>query len=947
MRYSKQALASYVALFLLCMQSASSQNSPTRPGFGAATAAQVYARFDKGELPPDTKLRRMRVVLANDIFKNNALQTLLFEQQDKHSSNYHQWISAKEYGKRFGAGTDTVSAVSQWLVNSGMSDVQTSKGNTYISFSGSVAAVEQAMHPGLHSYRVAGETHYANTKAPFIPKSLRGLVTVIQGLDDFVPRPSPHPALKAQYVTGSGLQSIGPGDLAAIYDISPLYRAGISGSRSTLAVVGAATPSLDDFQAYKQLFGLPANDFSTVIVPGSAAGTSAGGAEIEAALDLEVAGAIAPKAKLVYVQDDDIFGAVAYVVDNNLADILSMSYTVCELPGPEDMAYETLAMQATAEGITWVNASGDSGAAACEQAGSNAATSGLSVNLPASLPEVTGVGGTAFTNTSSSQYWASTNSSVEGTALGYVPEMVWNGSVNGLNVTASGGGISKDFYKPGFQSSIEDGQLYREVPDISFDASQAKPPYLIVTGGQVYYVGGTSAAAPLFAAIAALVNDYQLSNGGAQQSGLGNVNLQLYRMAQTDPDAFHDVTTGNNKVSCAEGSVDCIDGSIGYDAGIGYDMATGLGSVDAYKLATDWNSVELSSSTVNLVSGNADSSGSVTLTATVTANSSPAPGVVVFSWTNAAYQNVPTEFARVVVGNDGVAQTTFAGLPSGANLVTAAFQGTTDLLGSLSPAVTVNVAAAGAPTATASILDVQPQVSALNYLPLSATITGTSAAPTGVVNFYLGTTLMGSASVINGVAMTLSSTLPAVGIATLIAHYSGDSNYAAVVSEPVSITVVAPTTASPPAAPLPDFTLSAPSTVTMTQGTSGSIPVIITPLKGFAAAIQFACSGPVSGYSCTAPASVTPKGSMTVTATLAAQVAALLPFAAILFLRKRRQCFALASALLLTLCGCGYHVNKTSALASEATDDAGSYTVTITATSGTLVHTAVVKVIVQ
>jgi hypothetical protein len=474
---------------------------------------------------------------------------------------------------------------------------------------------------------------------------------------------------------------------------------------------------------------------------------------------------------------------------------------------------------------------------------------------------------------------------------------------------------------------------------------------LIVTGGQDDYVGGTSAATPLFAGIAALLNDYRLTKGNAIQSGLGNINPQLYWLAQSDPNAFHDVDTGNNKVSCAEGSVDCTDGTLGYNAGSGYDMATGLGSVDAYKLASDWNSVDLGPSSVTLSVGNPDSDGTTTATAKVSANTSPASGVVVFSWTNASALNVPTELARVTVGEDGVATSALQGLPGGANLVTAAFQGTTGLLGSVSTPVTVNVSPTATPVATVAMLDAQPQVSAESYLPLSATIAGTgAAAPTGVVNFFLGTTLMGSASVVNGVAMTLSSTLPAAGASSLTAHYSGDANYASVVSTPFPILVAAPGSSLPPAPSPPDFTLTAPSTLTVADGASANIVLTVTPQNGFAAAIQFACSGAVNGYSCTAPKSVTPKASMTVTASLAAQVAAFLPFVMMLFVRKQRVYTIFACCLLLMLTGCGYHSNQTGespAAATPAASNAGSYTVTITATSGSLVHTAVVTVIVQ
>ena len=247
--------------------------------------------------------------------------------------------------------------------------------------------------------------------------------------------------------------------------------------------------------------------------------------------------------------------------------------------------------------------SGDSGPADCDYSADpnnpvKSATHGYAVDMPASLPYVTGMGGNEYSegdDTGATQYWSGTNNGNNGSALSYIPEMVWNDTAADGFLAASGGGVSKVFSKPSWQTGAgvpADGQ--RDVPDLALNASADHDGYLIcsqsscVTGYRksdqtLTIIGGTSAAAPTFAGIVALIvqktNDPQ-----------GNVNQYLYSLAASTPNAFHDITTGNNMVPCTAGSTDCpASGMIGYSAGPGYDLTTGLGSVDAGALAAAWN----------------------------------------------------------------------------------------------------------------------------------------------------------------------------------------------------------------------------------------------------------------------------------------------------------------------------------------------------------------------
>src|SRR5262249_26089209 len=248
-----------------------------------------------------------------------------------------------------------------------------------------------------------------------------------------------------------------------------------------------------------------------------------------------------------------------------------------------------------------VAAAGDSGAADCDGDFPNRqfAAFGLTVDIPASLPYVTGVGGTTFYDLPVTKYWSSSNSPANGSALSYIPEVPWNDTLvfRETSLIGGGGGRSSIFAKPGWQQSPgvpADG--VRDVPDVALSASE-HVGYLICSAGScvngfragdttVFAVNGTSVGSPIFAGLVALVNQKM----SARQ---GNVNPGLYTLATTAPGTFHDVVSGNNLMPCRTGSPDCPrNGLLGYTAGRGYDLATGLGSVNASRLVNGWPSVQ-------------------------------------------------------------------------------------------------------------------------------------------------------------------------------------------------------------------------------------------------------------------------------------------------------------------------------------------------------------------
>lgn len=301
-----------------------------------------------------------------------------------------------------------------------------------------------------------------------------------------------------------------------------------------------------------------------------------------------------------------LFSSLPYAVDQNLAPVISISYGLCEaqLDGNDIATLTSSAQQANAQGQTIVVSSGDSGPADCDFSSDpnnpvKSATHGYGVDVPASFPNVTGMGGTEFSEgdgTGATQYWSGTNNGSNGSALSYLPETSWNDTPTDGSLAASGGGVSTLFSKPSWQTGMgvpADGQ--RDVPDLALASSADHDGYLICSRSScvngyrradqnmtLNVIGGTSTAAPAFAGVVALL---------VQQTNQpqGNVNPILYGLAASAPNVFHDITTGDNMVPCTQGSKDCPSGGmIGYSAGPGYDLVTGLGSFDAGALAAAW-----------------------------------------------------------------------------------------------------------------------------------------------------------------------------------------------------------------------------------------------------------------------------------------------------------------------------------------------------------------------
>jgi len=639
-------------------------NETLRIGLKGSTPSMARPEFEAGIAPDSLPMENIVLVLQRSPQQESALQQLLFSQQTKSSPNFHKWLTPAEFGARFGPSDADLKALTDWLASHGFRVQPVSGGRTVMVVSGTAGQVKSAFHTEIHKYMVKGQEHWANSKDVEIPLALAPVVQGILSLNDFSRRHTtptvsnlrkssrggtPDVTLPGCRPTGGSCYALGPGDFVTIYDVAPLYAAGIDGTGETIAIASSTNIYLRDTQSFRQIFNLPANDPNVIVIGPDPGAVPAD--ERFANLQVQWAGAIAKNATidlLVTQSTSATEGAnlsAITAVNSNIAPILTLSYTQCEGNAGSDgsLFYSVLWEQAAAQGMTVVVPAGDTGAVNCDSHFTEtAATQPLSVNAIASTPYNVAVGGTDFNQVGTwSQYWNTTNDPTTlSSAKGYVPEETWNdtcaengpdGCTNpdptGSDLVAGGGGVSIYNPIPVWQSStglpMTGG---RGVPDISMFSGDGNngsfylycqgdaqadptcnlsPPYNNIQGG-----GGTATSAAVFAAVMALVDQY---NHGPQ----GNANFVLYPLAaNAAAGVFHDIVLGSTSVACVGGDnqfctspgpgygiLQNLDGPI-YSAGTGYDLATGLGSVDVNNLVTKWSTIGFQPTTTTIISVN-------------------------------------------------------------------------------------------------------------------------------------------------------------------------------------------------------------------------------------------------------------------------------------------------------------------------------------------------------
>jgi hypothetical protein len=877
--------------------------------------------FDRGPAPPNLPLNRMLLVLQRSAEQEAALDALLDHLQDKSSPNYHTWLTPAQFGQQFGPSDQDIQTITSWLKSHGFQIERVANGRVTIEFSGTAGQVKEAFHTEIHEYSVNGKEHWANSTDPQVPTVLTPVVAGIVTLHNFPRKPlhrlvgvftglkrsvgyqlvgPPSTANPLLTIAGPcGLQSsscyaLGPYDFATIYNVLPLWNATspIDGTGQTIGIVGQSDIDSQDFSNFRKLFGLPASNLNIIydgIKPGR---LITQGDELESDLDVEWSGAVAKGATIDLVVSASTNSSAGvdlsaeYIVDNDVAPVMSESYGACELDmgTTGNQFYNQLWQQAAVEGITVFVATGDSGSAVCDRGPTSPATQGLSVSGISSTPYDVAVGGTDFNDSQNPDaYWNSTNTDKLASAKSYIPEATWNdsctnseffqftgsanaesdcnnssssfwpnflvpvgGSGGASNCTVSAnqsisscaGGYAKPFWQTG-AGVPNDGK--RDVPDVSLFAGDGlNASFYIVCETDFYYgcpdgeygnllgIGGTSAAAPTFAGIMAMVNQ-------KTQSRQGDVNYVLYPLA-AQPEAscnstgtvgssciFYDVTTGTIAMPCVTGSPNCVTNVAGDQNGVlsgytttaGYDLATGLGSVNAYNLVNTWSSVSFQptvstlslSPTTQITHGSqvnvnvtvAPKTGTGTPTGMVSLLASIGPGAGTFTLTN------------------GSVSATTGLLPGGSYTVTAHYPGDgTYAASDSSPAVAVTVNPEPSTTTLQLFtLDQNGNTAPFTTGPydgpslfLQANVAGQSeeGVATGKVNFK--ESLNGTTTNIPGDPFSLNSEgyietylrggVPGTnsgsggyipGTYSITANYSGDASFKASISPAVGFTI--------------------------------------------------------------------------------------------------------------------------------------------------------------
>ena len=727
-----------------------------------SVSPRVAVAKDLGEAAGDRKLGSMTLRFAMTEAQQKALAQLLVDQQNPASARYHQWLTPEQFGAEFGLSAEDLGKVSAWLTAQGFVVTKVARGGGYIRFSGTVAQVEQVFQTSIHTVSLNGEQHVANVTAAKLPAAIAAVANGVGGLDDFHPKPRHRQMLLPAvplYSTTVGAHQMAPADFYTIYDVGSLISSSVTGTGVTIAVAGQADISLSDVAAFRTAGGLASN-VPTVTLYGADPGSSVAGDVIEAEMDVEWAGAVAQGASILYLNSvDAIDDSLTEAIDGNVAPIVTTSYGACEADlGTSVLAYYSQLLQmANAQGMTVTAASGDDGATDCD-VNVGSAVKGLAVDFPASSPQVTGVGGTQFNDTSGT-YWSASNGANGGSALSYIPEIVWNAD-NGAGLDASGGGESDYFAKPTWQVGTGVPNDYsRDVPDVALSASITHDGYLICVGsdctngftnasGGVDVAGGTSIGAPTFAGLLALVE---------QKAGvrLGNVNPTIYALGNSAyaVSVFHDVTSGTNASPCTTGSVDCpVGGAIGFAANAGYDLATGWGSVDAYNLVNDWASVTAAPVTggaVPTVTTLAGSAISVTAGTSIVFNTTVAAGTSASTATPTGSVEITVDEvafgSTTLVSGTGTYTLSTSSLPAGNHTVQATYLGDSTFAGSKA-AFAINVAASGAPDFTLT--------------PATATLTVAS----GAIAQPLAFTVSAVNGFVGNVMFTASVAGPALGV---------------------------------------------------------------------------------------------------------------------------------------------------------------------------------------
>ncbi len=558
------------------------------------------------------------IALAFNLQLRNAteLDSYITDMNTPKSVNYHRNLSMTQLVGAFSPTQATHDTVLHYIQSAGFTVTHTFKHRLVITFRGTIGQAEQVFHVSINNYVAPnGETFYANATNPWLPSSLAATVQSITGLSNvtrYHHAPTHMQGTQASSATSrstsngqvtcpsSSNSAFLPSQLATGYNLSGLYNAGYHGEGQTVALFELAQFNMNDVNAYRSCFDQNSPTVvQTINVNGGPPAPSNGdGGPAEVELDTELVLSAAPKLgsiKIYNAPNDptDANAEWAQIVQDAIP-VVSTSWGSCEntMQFSQAQAEKNLFAMAVAQGQNIFAASADSGSSGC--AFDSNPNTNLSVDDPASQQYVIGVGGTTLHLNSNNTYNSETSWNNQPTS---------SASPQG---GASGGGVSAFWQAPSWQSApgvnnsfstgspciASSGNICREVPDVSLnsDFMGSGKGYLVycteavsgctsqVSGYPWIDFGGTSCAAPMWAAMMALTNEESVKQGGFN---IGFADPLLYQIASGShySSDFHDVISGNNDWDALQGGK--------YPATPAYDMATGLGSFNALNLAND------------------------------------------------------------------------------------------------------------------------------------------------------------------------------------------------------------------------------------------------------------------------------------------------------------------------------------------------------------------------
>jgi subtilase family serine protease len=952
-----------------------------------------------GPVPSDLPLNQLTLVLSRSPQQQAAFDQFVASQQNPASPDYHHWLTPAEVGARFGLSDQDIATIAAWLQSQGLHVNWVSPNRIFIGFGGSAANVGRAFQTEMNYYSVRGEKRLSVDSDPLVPAVIQAVITAIRGLYTINEQPNHHvgavQSAMPQLNGANGTHFLTPSDFDTVYDVP----ASLTGAGMTIGIISWSRTNFADFDNFKSKTGATFAD-PTEVVPTAYGGIDPGpaytapptgnvslGGQSEATLDVTRAGSVAPGANLLLVvssqsgTDDGIGADAQYLVNTTPvpAQVMSISFGACEASaGSGGVAFwNNLFQTAAAEGISVFVSSGDSGASGCDNSFSAPPTLPTvdSPNYICSSSYATCVGGTEFADTASpSTYWSSTNGVGYLSALSYIPEGAWNESTSSF-VAATAGGASTVIATPSWQTGagVPSPGTGRYTPDVSFSAADhdgyfacmaAGNGSCVTTNGSFSFIAfsGTSAAAPGMAGVAALLGQ-QL---GAPQ---GNLNPQLYSLATSVPSAFHDVTVASSAVSaCSVNTASMCNNTIpaatggsfrpGYLVGDGYDEATGLGSLDVATFIHNYTAA------------------------------APLPTAT----TGAASAITTTSAALAGTANPNGTDTKVWFLYGASSTLSGASQTSSQDIGSGTTASPVTANISGLTAGTTYYFQLEAQSSAgINFGSIQPFTTSPASKATPTITWntpaavVVGTAL--SATQLNATASVpgtflynppAGTVMSAIGNITLSTTFT-PADTSAYNTATSSVTLVV-------AAVLPGFTLSG-TAVSLTAGaTSGNTSTItVQPTNGFTGPVTLTAvvtTGPFNaqdvptlGFGATSPVSIASTGAGTATMTIStiatqnscavenemprgtpwytrggAVLACLLLFGIV---PRRLRGRALLGMLLLFvalaggLLACGGGGSTSTCNAVIPGTAAGSYTITITGTSGSATANNTIALTVQ